>query len=222
MHTKIQWRFWLELPSTSHRRRTIAEAHTGMTQCPSSQEPAAARRDRGRRRSATSACLRLLALLPLFGLLAECGGEARLVVPPTPTAVATATIAATPRPLATPAVTTPTLTAIVWTTAVDPQTGAPADSVSAYPSSSPQLIAAVRVISLPTGAIVKADWSYNNTSLDAFATQVAVDNPTRERWIDFRLERTTENPWPAGTYEIAISLNGASANSSSVEVTGGS
>ena len=157
-------------------------------------------------------------LLAICGLLVSCGGEAQLAVTPTQIAVATATHAATPRPVETPTVTPPTIGPVVWTTSVDAMTGAPLDSVSTYSPDAPQIIAVIRASSLPAGSTINADWTYNNTSLDAFATRMTLDRPSPEQWIVFRMERTSESMWPVGAYAIAISLNGARVVSSSIDV----
>jgi hypothetical protein len=117
-----------------------------------------------------------------------------------------------------PTVAQPMIGRVVWTTSVDARTGAPADEVSTYPPDAVQIVAAVHATSLPANATVNADWTYNNTTLDAFATQVTVDSSSPDRWIVFRLERSGETSWPAGAYAIAISLNGDPVASSSVQV----
>ena len=72
---------------------------------------------------------------------------------------------------------------------------------------------------LPAGSQVSATWSYNNTSLDAFATTLTIDHLRPEQWLTFQLSRNAEEPWPTGVYEITISLNGQVAQSSTIEVT---
>jgi hypothetical protein len=79
-------------------------------------------------------------------------------------------------------------------------------------------VASVPAYSVPAGSQVAAAWTYNDTSLDAFATSVTIDQPAAEQWLTFKLSRNSETPWPAGVYGVTISLNGAVAQSASIEV----
>jgi hypothetical protein len=82
----------------------------------------------------------------------------------------------------------------------------------------PRIVANVPAYALPAGSQVSAAWSYNSTSLDAFATTLTIEQSQDEQWLTFQLSRNTEEPWPVGIYEITISLNGQVAQSASVEV----
>lgn len=82
----------------------------------------------------------------------------------------------------------------------------------------PRIIANVPAYSLAAGSQVSAAWSYNDTSLDAFATTLTIDQLQAEQWLAFQLSRNAETPWPAGVYQITISLNGQAAQTSSIEV----
>jgi hypothetical protein len=154
--------------------------------------------------------------------LMSCGGEARLVAPsPAPTEQA---IAATPSPVATPATAvsaaaTPVpLGPLVWTTEVDPSTSAPRDAVTTFAPDALRIIAAVPVRGLPTGATLTASWSYNDTSLDAFATALTMTANADQSWVSFYIERSDDARWPEGVYEIVLSLDGQEIATSDVNV----
>ena len=108
---------------------------------------------------------------------------------------------------------------IVWATAVDPATGAPNQPVASYRSDAPQIIAVMQTSDLAAGSTVDATWEYNNTSLDAFATRLVPAASAAESWINFHIERSPDVPWPAGTYQVTVSLNGATVQQGSIEVT---
>jgi hypothetical protein len=125
-----------------------------------------------------------------------------------------------PTPLrATPPAESPELGAVVWTTVVDALTGEPLDEVVEYSADARQLIAAVPATALPAGATLEAAWTYNNTSLDALTTTLSTNEMASRRWIDFKLERAADSQWPAGTYEVVISLEGVQLQHASIMVT---
>lgn len=155
-------------------------------------------------------------LVSLLIALAGCGGEAQLTLPHTATPPPKR-LAPAATPQATPAP-SPSLGLVVWTTAVDPTTGAPADSVTAYAPDDPQLIAAIPATALPAGTILDTAWFYNDTSLDAFNTSLIVPDRVSERWVDLRLSRSADARWPAGTYEIVLSMAGEEVQRASVLV----
>lgn len=94
----------------------------------------------------------------------------------------------------------------------------PVAGLTQLPAGIPFIVANLPAYMLPAGSQVSATWSYNNTSLDAFATTLTTDQLRPEQWLTFQLSRNAETPWPAGVYEITISLNGQVAQTSSIEV----
>jgi len=156
-------------------------------------------------------------------LLVSCGGEAVLVSPDTasPTAVVTATLATSPTVVAATPLPTPPLGDVVWTTAVDPVTSAPTGVVAAISPDAPLIIAAVETNALAAGSRLKATWEYNDTSLDAFTTELVSSDQATQRWISFHMTREDMSvPWPEGTYEIAIAVNGTVVRTAAIDVVG--
>lgn len=94
----------------------------------------------------------------------------------------------------------------------------PAAGAAQLTTNVPRIVANIPAYSLATGSQVSAAWSYNDTSLDAFATALTIDQPQAEQWLEFQLSRNSETPWPPGIYEVTVSLNGQVAQSSSIEV----
>jgi hypothetical protein len=149
----------------------------------------------------------------------SCGGELRLVPPAGPSLQVTteAPVAAQATPVGTAVATR--FGPIVWATAVDQATDAPIAPVSTYPADAPRIIAALQAFGLSAGSVVEATWEYNNTSLDAFSTRLVPADSTAESWISFYLDRRPDVPWPVGTYEVTVSLNGATVQQASIEIT---
>jgi hypothetical protein len=108
---------------------------------------------------------------------------------------------------------------IVWATSTDPASNMPIDAVASYRPDAPRIIAAVRTRVLSAGSTVEATWEYNDTSLDAFTTRLTPSSSGAERWISFHIARDPEVPWPVGTYELTIALDGAIVRQAAVEVS---
>jgi hypothetical protein len=107
---------------------------------------------------------------------------------------------------------------IVWATATDPATNAPIELVSSYRPDARRIIAAVHMDALMAGSIVEATWEYNDTSLDAFTTQLRPSDTGADQWISFYIERDPEVEWPVGTYDVTVSLDGTTLRQAAVEV----
>lgn len=133
------------------------------------------------------------------GLLAGCGGDDDdspiATAPPEPTK----TVVVMPTALSG----TPSIGSAVWTSAVETGTNAP---LSLAPTATDTTIYAVFPIeSLPTGSQLVASWFFNNTSLDALGSAMRIDRDRVDGWIEFHIERTGDEPWPDGEYEIVVS-----------------
>ena len=107
---------------------------------------------------------------------------------------------------------------VIWAMATDPATNAPIEPVSNYAPDAPRIIAAVHVGSLSAGSVLEATWEYNDTSLDAFTTQLTSSESGADQWISFYIERDPDVVWPVGTYEITLSLEGTPVLNSAVEI----
>ena len=165
-------------------------------------------------RSIGAACI-VLACAMLIG----CGGEPRLVPPanPSPEVMSTSPVGAAATPVS--AVMDPQIGDIVWATSTDPASNEPIDAVASYRPDAPRIIAAVRTRALSAGSTIEATWEYNDTSLDAFTTRLTPSGSDAEQWISFHIARDPEVPWPVGTYEVAIALDGAVVRQAAVEVS---
>jgi hypothetical protein len=108
---------------------------------------------------------------------------------------------------------------IVWAADTDPTTRAPIEPVSSYRPDAPRIIAAVQTHALAAGSVVEATWEYNGTSLDAFTTRLLPTESGAERWLSFHIARDPEVPWPLGTYEVTVSLDGTPMQQAAVDVS---
>jgi hypothetical protein len=162
---------------------------------------------------------RIVVAIALCLGVASCGGESRLAVPASPELSPTSTpLPATPAPAEPVSTPGAPVGAIVWTTAADPETSAPVDSIDAFPDDAPQIVAATTLDAVPAGAQIVATWTYNDTSLDAFTTTLSPPESAQGHWVAFRLERAEDALWPSGTYQVTIAVNGELVESAAVEV----
>jgi hypothetical protein len=116
------------------------------------------------------------------------------------------------------AIAAPLIGNVVWATLTDPATNTPTEQIRSYRPDAPRIIAAIQATALPPGSIVEASWEYNDTSLDAFTTRLTPTDSGSEQWLSFHIARDPGVPWPVGTYEVTISLNGAEVLQAAVEV----
>ncbi len=152
-------------------------------------------------------------------LLVSCGGQPRLMPPDTPRATP---LAGTPIAVvgATPEAgfSEPGIGEIVWVASSDPVSNAPREIVASYVPEAPRITAAVPIRMLPADASISATWEYNETPLDVFSRRIVLAAPADRLWISFHIDRAAATPWPAGTYEIAISLDGTEMRREAVAV----
>jgi hypothetical protein len=159
----------------------------------------------------------LVAGMALIASLSGCGGSTGSSLP---TSSAGETILATASTTGPPAMTATTpststgeshaeIGEVVWAIDVDPDTKAPIAPVDHFSIEARTIYAVTAVRGLPPNAVLTAEWSYNDTSLDALTTSVVASAGTADGWVEFHLARAAEEPWPDGTYAIAISYDGA-------------
>jgi hypothetical protein len=155
-----------------------------------------------------------------IALLTSCNGDSRLApqedLSPANTSV---TPAVSPVANSSPERAIQQIGEIVWAAVSDPTTNAPTEIATTYPPEALRITASLPVDDLPAGARVEATWRYNDTSLDDFTRQIVTSAPTDQAWISFYIDRDPATPWPAGIYEVNVSLNGNVIQRASVDVT---
>lgn len=148
--------------------------------------------------------------LAIVLLLAACGGDKTptpTAVPPTPTTPPSPTIAVAQ-----------TLGGITWAKAVDPKSGAPAETVASFVTTDKTIYAVLHAPDLPKGATLSATWTFNGAPVEVQPQSVTVSHEERRSWIEFHLTWTGAGTWPDGTLKITISVNGQPAQTASVAI----
>ncbi len=109
---------------------------------------------------------------------------------------------------------------VVWATALEPGTNRPRDTVSTYAAEAPAIYATFRLPHVRRGTTITATWAYNNTPIEGFTSSVTVEREEQNVWIEFHLTRSAAAAWPAGVYEIVVSVEGQTAQVATVTVAG--
>lgn len=182
-----------------------------------SGQPATSTASRSRYRPLKRSARHLLSILAIV-LLAGCGRSGSTPVAVTPAATVPATTITETPPPATPSAQGPQFSEIVWTSDWSDRPGEEPLAVTQLRPDSPAIIALTRARMLPDGARIDATWTYNDTSLDSFTTGTTSDNSSNDVWLAFRLDRDPEQLWPAGTYEIVLTLDGAEVERSAIQI----
>lgn len=107
---------------------------------------------------------------------------------------------------------------VVWATAVDDETRAPADQVARFAANTPTIYATIPVERIAAGTTVQAQWSYNRTRLESFDQTIVAERSDAGVWLEFHLGLRDGEVWPSGTYEVNIAVNGVPALAGRVEV----
>lgn len=97
----------------------------------------------------------------------------------------------------------PRIGSVVWAQSIEPQSRAPVDAGS-LTVEAPVIYAVLPIESLPAGSQLIAHWYFNNTSLDALDSSMRIDQDRTSGWLEFHIEQTGTEPWPAGRYELAV------------------
>lgn len=113
----------------------------------------------------------------------------------------------------------PILGAVVWSTAVQPGTNEPIAPVDSFPDTSPVLYAVFPIDRFPAGSTIRATWTFNGDSLDGFEQEVTAPIDRVSGWLEFHLERTNSEPWPDGSYAIALVADSVLVATGEVQVT---
>lgn len=131
-----------------------------------------------------------------------------------------------PPPTATPAPPSPTATPvpvtigeIVWTAALDPDSGAPTEPLDTMSNALSEVHAAVPVPVLPTGAVFEARWSIDGQPLpDLAPAPVVVEREGVDGWVTFTLRWMSEEPWPIGSLGIEVIVAGEVVGTDSIPI----
>jgi hypothetical protein len=113
------------------------------------------------------------------------------------------------------------LAQVVWATTIDPRTKAPTTIVTEFLTDTPIIYAVVPIGQIAAGTELTASWTYNHTPLDGFLSTVTAERDATEIWAEFHIALTSAEPWPEGSYQINILVNGEPALIAQVTVVEG-
>jgi hypothetical protein len=154
-------------------------------------------------------CLGLWTTVACVLVLTACGSSSGGGATPDPTATVTK---ATAPPVAAE------LLGITWTTAVDPETQAPENEVTAFPIDAPSIIAAVEVGELQAGTVLTATWFIDGMEVPQATMQVTAQQDLQEGWATFQFTRAPDRLFPLGELEVRVTAVDGSEVTGSVDV----
>lgn len=158
-------------------------------------------------------CLGLWTTVACVLVLIACGSPSDDGSAPDPT---TAVTNATAPPVLTPVAAE--LVGVTWTTAVDPETGAPENEVTAFPIDAPAIIVAVEVAELQAGTVLTATWFIDGMEVPQATMQVTAQQDLQEGWATFKFTRAPDHLFPLGKLEVRVTAGDGSEVTGSVDV----
>ncbi len=115
----------------------------------------------------------------------------------------------------------PVLGPVVWSTAVQPCSNLPVAIVSSFADTAEAIYAVFPIERLPAGSTILAEWTYNDTSLDGMEATLTAPADQIGGWLEFHLERSSDDPWPDGKYAIQLTAGGVLLATGEVALTRG-
>jgi hypothetical protein len=108
---------------------------------------------------------------------------------------------------------------IVWTSAVDPSTNAPAEPLVALPNDAPLVIAALPVETLPAGTVLQARWTIDGDPLPELDPgPVTVEEGLAGAWVTWTLRWEADQPWPIGRLGIVVDIDGGDGQRAEIPI----
>ena len=147
-------------------------------------------------------------------VLAGCGSGNDV----TPDATAVSTSASRVAAELTPTPVAIAISDVVWTSGVDPTTRQPQDTVSAYTTTSPAIIAAVQVGALSTGTTLTATWSIDGVPVPAVTMEATVERPIEDGWATFQFTREEGRRFPLGHLQVEITASDGTVVTGEVDI----
>lgn len=157
---------------------------------------------------------RIWMVLACVLLLAACGSDST-----------TTTENATPaqdQPVATPPVTpaAPQMEVgpIIWSQAIESETGEPTDVVTRFTTESSAIIAVIEVNEVPEGTEFTATWTINDQPVEGFDMDISASEDLDHAWIAFSFTRDEGQIYPIGQLTIVITTSEGDLREGSVEI----
>ena len=110
------------------------------------------------------------------------------------------------------------LLGVIWTTAVDPETRAPVNEVSSFPTNAPTIIAAVEIGEAQAGTVLTATWSIDGVDVPQATMQVTAGKDLKEGWATFQFNRAPDRLFPLGELQVRVSAGDDSVVTGTVDI----
>jgi hypothetical protein len=112
----------------------------------------------------------------------------------------------------------PVLGPVVWTTAIAPDSNEPTAPVAQFTVDVQTIYAVFPVERLAANTPIRAIWSLNGEAIDGVGAELTTPRDQIGGYLEFHLERTTDEVWPDGEYGVALTTAGVLIATGSVQV----
>ena len=80
------------------------------------------------------------------------------------------------------------------------------------------IFAAFPVERIAKGVVIRSSWTFNGQTVEGVGAEMESTRDQVGGWIEFHLERTSEEPWPDGEYGISLTTENILIATGSVQV----
>lgn len=147
-------------------------------------------------------------------LLAACGSDST----PAPDNATPTTDRPAATPPSTPVSPKMEIGPIIWSQAVDAETGAPTDEVARFTTESPAIIALVEVSEISVGTEFTATWTIDDQPVEGFDMDISASEDLDHAWIAFSFTRDEGQLYPVGQLSVVITTSEGDLREDSVEI----
>ena len=111
-----------------------------------------------------------------------------------------------------------TMERVVWTEAIEEETGAPVRIVENFTTQSPAIIAAVEVTNVPEGTTFTGTWTINDQPIEGSEMEITSDGDLPHAWVAFSFTRDDDKFYPVGQLSVVITSSDGAMQESSIEI----
>ena len=110
------------------------------------------------------------------------------------------------------------ITGLTWTSAVSNETGEPVDSVEAFTTISPAVVAVVEASDVPAGTEFTATWRIDGLEVPEATMNVTVEDDLAVAYVAFEFIRADGRYFPLGELEVVVTVSTGDSIDATVDI----
>lgn len=110
------------------------------------------------------------------------------------------------------------ITGLTWTSAVSDSTGEPVDSVEAFTTISPAVVAVVEASNVPAGTEFTATWRIDGIDVPEATMNVTVEDDMAVAYVAFEFIRAEGRYFPLGELEVVVTASTGDTVDATVDI----